>query len=198
MNECPICLNDFDENNLLGWKECPHNVCLQCFIKSSVVYNFENQSVKIECSLCRTDINELNKNPHLITIDLYTKLFRTVRRKKCKICGEKNSPSPVVLNIDSCTIHADVCCDCGIKIECNPPNCFFLKCIVCKEKNMTPNFVGCFKCGTCPGHIQEQNSRTIDLNNTEHRKQVLFCSKCEKYKLACEVHWHLEKEICKC
>ena len=200
MIECPVCFNELTTKNNLNWLECPHSVCVNCFINSAVVYEFENQSMKIECPVCRTDINKITEGAELITVDMWTKLFRTVRRKKCRVCGEKNSPTPVVKNIDNCTIHQEVCMDCGIKIECKPPGCFFLKCIVCEENNTTPNFIGCFMCGTCPGHIKENPQRTVDMQKKSHLKIIGMCNKCYGMTPVCKKHWTLMITIpqCKC
>ena len=196
--ECPVCFNKLTLDNAMSWRECSHSLCRDCFINSAVIYAFENQSVKVECPLCRVDINHITGGADLMTVDLWTKLFRTVRRKKCRICGERNSPTPVVSEIDSCDLHKEVCLDCGIKNECKPPGCFFLKCIICKEKGTTPNFVGCYYCGTCPGHVKEESIRSLILENPEHRKLVGLCSKCYNIKLLCKNHWSLPKTIAGC
>ena len=144
-NECSVCMDKkLTLDTAINWLECPHSVCRDCFVKLAVVYSFENQSVKIECPICRADINRLTEGSELITVDLWTKMFRTVRRKKCKTCGEKDAPTPVVTGIDNCKIHQEVCLNCGIKTECDPPGCFFLKCPVCKKEETYPKFCGLF------------------------------------------------------
>lgn len=196
--ECPVCFNIFD--NMMKWEECPHTVCKDCFIKSSVVYSFENNSIKIECPLCRTDINHITVGSEQLTVDLWTKLFRTVRRKRCIKCGEKNAPVPVVKHIDSCKIHEEMCLDCGVRVECIPPGCFFLKCMVCETEEKTPNFVGCFYCGNCPGHVKENPTRQIEIHNEYHRKLLSVCGKCFMYRVACKQHWVVPEKmpICEC
>ena len=192
--ECPICFKNLTLDNALSWLECPHSVCIDCFIKSGVVYAFENMSMKIECPMCRTDVNRLTGGAELITVDMWTKLFRTVRRKKCKKCGEKDSPTPVVKDIDSCSIHQEMCMDCGIQVTCKPPNCFFLKCLVCEEREMTPNFIGCFTCGVCVGH-QKETIHTLNLLDQKHRDLVGLCYACYGLKPLCANHWKIDDTL---
>ncbi len=198
--ECPVCFEKLTLDNALSWIECPHSVCRDCFFKSSIVYEAENMSLKIECPICRVDINKFTGGSELLTVDLWTRIFRTVRRKKCKKCGEKDYPVPVVKDVESCQIHQEMCIKCGTEVECHPPGCFFLKCIICQKEEKTPNFVGCFMCGTCPGHITEKKVRELNLNERLDRKLVNACGKCYKLRTVCTEHWTFIETVplCEC
>ena len=74
--ECPICLTEFDINLKISWAECPHSLCRDCFVKSAVIYSFENNATKIECPLCRTDVNKITQGAESISVDMWTKFLR--------------------------------------------------------------------------------------------------------------------------